>query len=76
MFRKSQLSLLQNRVSHRLFGIKALNKFNLEIKEEIKEIIQRLLLTRNFELQFELIISRGEMMKNLSRTLQRNQYKF
>ncbi|KAL4297810.1 hypothetical protein GQ457_12G015160 [Hibiscus cannabinus] len=49
--RKSQFNLLQNRASHHLFGIKALNKFNLENKEEMKEIIQRLLLTRNFELE-------------------------
>ncbi|KAK8676496.1 hypothetical protein V6N13_142070 [Hibiscus sabdariffa] len=59
IFRKSQLNLLQNQASHRLFRIKALNKFNLEIKEEVKEIIQRLLLTRNLELQFEFIISGG-----------------
>ncbi|KAK8713420.1 hypothetical protein V6N13_148638 [Hibiscus sabdariffa] len=76
IFRKSQLNVLQNQASLRLFGIKALNKFNLEIREEVKEIIRRLLLIRNPESQFEFIMLRREMMRNLSRLLQKNKCKF
>ncbi|KAL4272346.1 hypothetical protein GQ457_13G014200 [Hibiscus cannabinus] len=56
-FKKSQLNLLQSQASLRLFGIKVLSKFNMEIKEEVKEIIQRILVTRNPEFQFKFIIS-------------------
>ncbi|KAL4376093.1 hypothetical protein GQ457_02G027120 [Hibiscus cannabinus] len=74
--RPSQTHVTIIQASQRLFKVKALSKFNLEIKEEIKENIQRLLLTRNFELQLELIISRGEMMRSLPRSLQPERYGF